>query len=133
MAYVGAPWIDGSRYLEAVRGYGLPGVEFEAVSFVPRGEGWVPFRGENVNALRIRVTDRDSYPAVLTALVLAHEARRLHPQHFRITNEGFTQMIGSRWARQAFDRGEDPREINRRWEEENARWEAVRARYRLYP
>jgi uncharacterized protein YbbC (DUF1343 family) len=133
MAYVGAPWIDGPRYLEAVRGYGLPGVEFEAVSFVPRGEGWVPFRGENVNALRIRVTDRDAYPAVLTALVLAHEARRLHPQHFRIANEGFTQMIGSRWARQAFDRGDDPRRIHERWEEENARWEAVRARYRLYP
>jgi uncharacterized protein YbbC (DUF1343 family) len=133
MSYVGAPWVDAERYLAAVRAYDLPGVAFDAVSFVPRGEGWVPFRDETVNALRLRVTDRDAYRAAFTALVLAHEARRLHPQHFRITNEGFTQMIGSRWARQAFDRGEDPREIVRRWEEENAAWMTVRNRYRLYP
>jgi uncharacterized protein YbbC (DUF1343 family) len=70
---------------------------------------------------------------VWTTLVLLSEIRRLHPQQFRITNEGFTQMLGSRWARQAFDRGEDPREIWRRWEEENRAWSAVRERYRLYP
>jgi hypothetical protein len=42
-------------------------------------------------------------------------------------------MIGSRWARQAFDRGEDPREIQQRWQEETREWMAVRDRYRLYP
>ncbi len=43
------------------------------------------------------------------------------------------QMLGSRWAREALVRGDDPREIYRRWEEENREWSAIREKYRLYP
>jgi len=82
--------------------------------------------------VRIRVTDRDAYRPVWTTLVMMHEIRNLHPNQFRVTNEGFTQMMGSRWARQAFDRGEDPHTIWRRWETENAEWLRVRDRYSLY-
>jgi hypothetical protein len=42
-------------------------------------------------------------------------------------------MLGSRWARQAFDRGDDPRTIWQRWQSENAAWDRVRAKYDLYP
>jgi uncharacterized protein YbbC (DUF1343 family) len=134
MSYIGAPWLNTPTLLERVRQYELPGVALDTVRFVPRGpEGaWVPFRNENVRAVRLRVTDRDAYRPVWTTLVLMHEIRRLHPNQFRITNEGFTQMMGSRWARQAFERGEDPHTIWRRWEEENAEWQRVRERYRLY-
>ncbi|CAN5613471.1 DUF1343 domain-containing protein [soil metagenome] len=132
-SYLGAPWLDTPALLQRLAQYELPGVRLDSARFVPRGEGWVPFRGENVRAVQITVTDRDAYRPVWTTLVLLSEIRRLHPQQFRITNEGFTQMLGSRWARQAFDRGEDPREIWRRWEEENRAWSAVRERYRLYP
>jgi hypothetical protein len=44
-----------------------------------------------------------------------------------------TQMLGSRWARQAVDRGEDPHVIWQRWERQLEEWSAVRARYALYP
>jgi uncharacterized protein YbbC (DUF1343 family) len=93
----------------------------------------VPFRGENVRFVRLTVTDRDAFDSSYTALVLLSEIRRQHPQQFRVTNDGFTQMIGSRWARQAFDRGEDPRTIQQRWQQETREWMAVRDRYRLYP
>lgn len=48
-------------------------------------------------------------------------------------NTGFTQMMGSTWAREAFDRGEDPRVIQRRWDEEMRVWMQERERYRIYP
>jgi uncharacterized protein YbbC (DUF1343 family) len=131
-SYVGAPWLDAGAVLERARAYDLPGVELDTTSYVPQGEGWVPFRGERVRAIRLRITDRDAYRPVWTSLVLLSEIRRQHPQEFEITNEGFTQMIGSRWAREAFDRGEDPRVIWRRWEQELEEWEKVRERYRLY-
>ncbi len=132
-SYVGAPWLNTRALLERMRAYELPGVEIDTVRLVPQGEGWVPFRGENVRAVRLRITDREAYRPIWLSLVLLHEIRNLHPQSFRITNEGFTQMLGSRWARQAFDRGEDPHTIWRRWEEENRAWLQVRDRYRLYP
>ena len=132
-SFVGAPWLDAERLLQRVAQYEMPGVTLDTTSFVPEGEGWVPFRGERVNAVRIRVTDRDQYRPVWLALVLLIEIRRQHPAEFRITNNGMTQMLGSHWARDAVDRGEDPREIWRRWEAELQQWESVRRKYQLYP
>jgi uncharacterized protein YbbC (DUF1343 family) len=132
-SYVGAPWLDTGRLLRRVAEYELPGVSLDSARFIPRGEGWVPFRGESVRAVRIRITDREAYQPVWLTLVLLAEIRRQHPGEFRITNEGMTQMLGSRWARQALDRGDDPRVTWRRWEAELQEWSAVRDRYRLYP
>jgi uncharacterized protein YbbC (DUF1343 family) len=130
---IGAPWMNADAVLLRVQGYDIPGVSLETTDFVPTGEGWVPFRDERVRAIRFRVTDRDAFQPVWMTLVLLTEIRRQHPDRFRITNEGFTQMMGSRWARQAFDRGDDPQVIWRRWEEENRAWMPIRDRHRLYP
>jgi uncharacterized protein YbbC (DUF1343 family) len=129
---VGAPWLDPGRLLQRMRNYEIPGVAFDTVRIVPQGEGWVPFRGEMVRAVRMRVTDRDIFQPVWMTLVMMHEIRNQHPGEFRVLNEGMTQMLGSRWARQAFDRGEDPRVIWQRWQTELDGWEQVRARYALY-
>jgi len=131
-SYVGAPWLDAPALREAMSRFELPGVALDTVRLQPEGEGWVPFRGENVRAIRLRVTDRDSYLPVWTSLVMLSEIRRLHPDRFQVTNEGFTQMMGSRWAREAFDRGAEPGEIWERWEGELEAWRALADRYRLY-
>jgi uncharacterized protein YbbC (DUF1343 family) len=131
-SYVGAPWLDAGRLLGRMARYELPGVTLDTTSFVPQGEGWVPFRGERVRAIEIRITDRDAYRPVWLTLALMSEIKRQHPTQFRITNDGMTQMLGSRWARQAVDRGDDPHEIWRRWQAELDAWESVRARYALY-
>ena len=130
--YVGAPWLDTGRLLERIAQYEMPGVRLDTTSFVPEGEGWVPFRGERVRAVRLNVTDREAFRPVWTALVLLSEIQRLHPTQFEITNEGMTQMLGSHWARQALERGDDPREIWRRWEEELEAWRQRVEPYRLY-
>ncbi|HEX6925633.1 MAG TPA: DUF1343 domain-containing protein [Longimicrobiaceae bacterium] len=132
-SYVGAPWLRAEQVLARAASYELPGVALATTELVPDGEGWVPFRGERVQAIELKITDRDAYRPVWTALVLLSVIRAEHPDEFRITNDGFTQMMGSRWARKAFDAGEDPRTIWNRWQEELAAWEPVRARYLLYP
>ena len=135
-SYLGAPWLDTPRLLEAVRRYDIQGVRLDTVTFVPTNPdttAWTPFRGERVRALRITVTDRETFDPPWLTLVLLSEIKRLHPTQFKITNAGFTQMLGSKWAREAFDRGEDPRVIRQRWEQELAAWMPIRNRYRLYP
>jgi uncharacterized protein YbbC (DUF1343 family) len=131
-SFVGAPWLDAPRLLERIARYDIPGVAFDTISVVPEGEGWVPFRGERVRGIRFRVTDRDAFRPVWMSLVLLTEMKRQHPNQFRILNEGMTQMLGSRWARQAVDRGEDADVIWQRWQQELADWNAVREKYRLY-
>ena len=132
-SYLGAPWLDPGALLRRLSQYELKGVTLDTVRFVPQGEGWVPFKGENVRAVRLRITDREVYQPVWLTLVLLSEIKRQHPSDFKIANEGFTQMLGSRWAREAFDKGEDARVIWRRWEDELASWRTVRAKYLLYP
>ena len=131
-SYLGAPWLDTPRLLRQLAKYEFDGVKLDTASFVPQGEGWVPFRGERVRAVRINVTDRDDYEPVWLTLVLLSEIRKQHPNDFKISNEGFTQMLGSRWAREAFDRGEDPRVIWKRWQTELEDWRKVKRNYALY-
>jgi uncharacterized protein YbbC (DUF1343 family) len=130
-SYVGAPWLNSAAMLERLGTYDLPGVAIDSVRLRPEGEGWVPFRGEDVRAMRLTITDREAYRPVWTTLVMLSEIQRLHPE-FRITNEGFTQMMGSRWARQALERNEDPRSIWERWEAELEEWRPLADQYRLY-
>jgi uncharacterized protein YbbC (DUF1343 family) len=131
-SYVGAPWLDAEPLLERVAAYDIPGVSLSAVELTPSGDGYVPFRGERVEAVHLEITDRNAYQPVWTTLVLLTEIRRQHPDEFEITNSGFTQMIGSSWARRAFDEGEDPHVIWTRWEEENQSWREGVEIYRLY-
>jgi uncharacterized protein YbbC (DUF1343 family) len=129
--YVGAPYLNAPELLRRVRGYNLPGVSFELAEFTPRGEGWMQFRNQRCRAIRLRITDRDAYRPVLTALVFLSEIRKLHgPQ---LGMGPMLQMLGSEWAPAAVRAGQDPRAINARWERENADWERKVAKYRLYP
>lgn len=134
-SYFGAPWLNAERLVEAVRPYNLPGVRLEPVEIRPTADKTVytTYRDTAFTTLRLTVTDRDAFRPVYTTLVLLSEARRQNPARFKIMNAGFTQMIGSQWAREAFERGDDPREIARRWEAENAQWMQTRNRYRIYP
>jgi uncharacterized protein YbbC (DUF1343 family) len=131
-SYVGAPWLDVRRLMERVENYEFPGIALDTVRLTPAGEGYIPFLGESVRAVRIRVNDRDLHQPVWMSLVLLSEIKRLHPDRFTIGNEGFTQMLGSRWAREAFDRGDSPQSIWDRWETELAQWEELVSQYRLY-
>lgn len=131
-SYLGATWLDAGRLLQTVSKYNMPGVVLDTTSFVPQGEGWVPFRGERVRAVRFRVTDRDKFQPVWMTLVLLSEIKRQHPNDFKIANVGFTQMLGSTWAREAFDRGDDPRTIWAKWQTELRGWEATYQKYRIY-
>jgi uncharacterized protein YbbC (DUF1343 family) len=132
--YFGAPWLDAQRLLQAVAPYNLPGVRLVPERITPSSDPavYTGYRGTPFTSLRREVTDRAAFRPVYTTLVLLTEAKRQNPGEFRVANEGFTQMIGSRWAREAFDRGEDPRTIQRRWDQELQAWMRETAPYRLY-
>ncbi|HEX2207295.1 MAG TPA: DUF1343 domain-containing protein [Longimicrobium sp.] len=133
-SYFGAPWLDARRLMEAVAQYELPGVRFVPEEIRPTRDPavYTTYRDTAFTSLRLEVTDREAFRPVWTTLVLLSEAKKQNPQRFRVMNAGFTQMIGSTWAREAFDRGEDPRVIQRRWDEELRAWMQKREQYRLY-
>jgi uncharacterized protein YbbC (DUF1343 family) len=125
-SYLGAPWLRAGEVLAAVQKYDLAGVRLDSAVLTPAG-------AQPHHMLRLTVTDRERFDAPFVTLALLTEIRRLHPQ-FRVEDPpGMTQMLGSRWAMDAFNRGEDPRVIQRRWAGELEAWKAMQAKYRLYP
>ena len=130
-SYVGAPYVDGAELLRRVNAYRLPGVRFERADWTPRGSGWMQFPGRRCHGVRLTVTDREAYRPVLTALVFLVELEKLYPRSLGMGS--MRQMLGSEWAPAAVRRGDDPRTIFARWEQENADWTRRVARYKLYP
>jgi len=130
-SYVGAPYVDGDALLRRMRAYALPGVRFEAADWTPRGSGWMQFPGRRCHGVRLVITDRDAYRPVLTALTFLVELEKMYPRQLGMGP--MLQMLGSEWAPAAVRRGDDPRDIYARWEQENAQWERSIAKYRLYP
>jgi uncharacterized protein YbbC (DUF1343 family) len=63
---VGAPWLDGEALAEALTGYGIPGVRFEAVRFTPHSPGDGKFSGQEIPGVRLEYLD-DGYDPTTAA------------------------------------------------------------------
>jgi uncharacterized protein YbbC (DUF1343 family) len=126
---LGAPWLDTESLLGRLERYPLEGVTFEPHRFTPSGEGWMQFRGERVNGVRIRVTDRETYDPSFVTLVLLTEIYRLHPRHVGLRA---MQHIMDDVTSDEIRRGVDPLRILERWRSDGAAWERRTARFRIY-
>ena len=126
---VGAPWLDHVALLRRLREYAIPGAHFETTRFVPSGEGWMQFRGQEVNGIHIRITDRDIYDPSFVSLVLLTEIYRLHPS--RIGMREMKHVLDD-WTTEEIRSGVSPQMIAARWQSADLEWESRTAHYRLY-
>ena len=78
--WVGAPYLDGHRYAEALDAMSLPGVRFRPARFVPTFHKWA---GEVCGGVQIHVTDRRRFRPFRTGVAAITVARRLAPAEFR--------------------------------------------------
>src|SRR5688500_8583217 len=77
----GAPWLRPDDVIREMTALRLPGVRFEAVS-IPVASDGRRFPGQTIPGVRLVVTDRGSFRAVRTAMLLIDTIRRLHPNEF---------------------------------------------------
>ena len=78
--WIGAPYLDGHRYAEALDALGLPGVRFRPARFTPTFHKWA---GEVCGGVQIHVTDRRRFRPFRTGVAAIAVARRLAPAEFR--------------------------------------------------
>jgi uncharacterized protein YbbC (DUF1343 family) len=76
---IGAPWIDGDRYAEAMNARGLPGVVFRPVFFEPTFQKHAK---RTCGGCQPHVTDRDAFKPVRTAIEMLEEFHRQDPSSF---------------------------------------------------
>lgn len=124
---LGAPWISGPRLAAFLDRRRINGVAFEPVTFVPAAS---PYRGRACQGVRLRLTDRAALDTPALGVELASALNQLYPGQFQLGNT--LGMLGSRTALQAIKGGDDPRDIERRWQPGLAAFQRLRAKYLLY-
>ena len=76
---IGAPWIDGERYAEAMNARALPGVHFRPVFFEPTFQ---KHARQSCGGCQLHVTDRNALLPVRTTVEMLDEFRRQDPAKF---------------------------------------------------
>ena len=130
---IGAPWLDTTLVLARVRAARLPGVSFDAVSFMPRNPGDGKYADTLVAGIRLTVADRAAYDPTLTAVTLLSIIGRSQPDQFRFTPSQFDRLAGGPVLRQALTAGRAPGEIAASWEPSRLEFLNRARPFYLYP
>ena len=129
---IGAPWLDGESLAEALNGYGLTGVRFEPVRFVPSAPSDGKFDGVEVEGVRLVATSPE-YDPTHAAVALLVETHRMSGSRWGWLQAHFDRLAGTDRLRQAIDAGASVEEIVSGWEEDLENFKRVRERYLIYP
>jgi len=130
LAY-GAPWVDAAAVIKNLSRRKIPGIKFEACSFVPTASGF-SYRGRTCNGVCVTELDRERLDPVLAGLHLVQAFYETHPQRFK-AYEGFSTEMGDREVWSLLTKGKmAPEAVLARWRADLARFRGVRERYLLY-
>jgi uncharacterized protein YbbC (DUF1343 family) len=130
---IGAPWLDTTAVLTALRRAAPPGVRFSGTLFTPGTPGDGKYPDTLVAGIRLITTDRRAYDPTVTALHLLAALRKVQPSAFAFRAGQFDRLAGGPELRVAIERGESVSAIAARWREELRRFRDWRRRFLLYP
>jgi uncharacterized protein YbbC (DUF1343 family) len=135
---IGAPWIDGDRFAEAMNARALPGVYFRALFFEPTFQ---KHARQTCGGCQLHVLDRRAFQPVKTAVAMIEEFRREDPARFAWKQPPYEYeyekmpidiMWGSDRLRTAIDAGATADEIAEGWQAEVRQFDEMRKAYLLY-
>jgi uncharacterized protein YbbC (DUF1343 family) len=130
---VGAPWIDTTALLTALRRASVPGVTFAGVVFTPHSPGDGKYSDTLVTGVRLTITDRAGYDPTLTAAYMLSAIRATHSTAFAFRPAQFDRLAGGPQLRAQIERGVPVDTIAEQWRQEVARFREWRRPFLLYP
>jgi uncharacterized protein YbbC (DUF1343 family) len=130
---IGAPWLDTAAVLSSMRQAGLPGVEFQAVTFKPSKPGDGKYADTLVAGVRLTVTAPERYDPTATAVHLLTAVRQANRDRFNWIPAHFDRLAGAASLRSAIDSGTPPADIVASWRPDLERFLARRQPALIYP
>jgi len=128
---VGAPWLDTEALLDALAGYDLTGVRFEAVRFTPRDPGDRKFPDLEIPGVRLVYQD-PSYDPTLAALALLTETRRMSGERWEWRPSHFDRLAGTDRLREGIEAGLPLSALRDGWDDSLEAFLRLRKGYLLY-
>ncbi len=130
---IGAPWLDTTAVLAALRRAAPPGVRFSGTQFTPGTPGDGKYPDTVLAGIRLTTTNRSAYDPTVTAVHLLAALRQTHPAAFAFRPAQFDRLAGGPELRVAIERGESVPAIAAGWAEERKRFRDRRRDFLLYP
>jgi uncharacterized protein YbbC (DUF1343 family) len=135
---IGAPWLKHTELVKVMNDMKLPGVRFAPITLQVE-PGRRKFAGQQINAVRFEITDRNSYRPLATSLLMIEQIRKMHPTEFewRGANQREPNMLtierhgGTRELRTAIENG-TVSALLKKWEADQKAFAAKRQPYLLY-
>lgn len=130
LAY-GAPWADSAAVIKNLSKRIIPGIRFEACSFVPTSPGF-SHRGKTCFGVCVTDLDRELLDPVQAGLHLVQAFYETNLQRFK-AYEGFATELGDREAWLLLTKGAmKPEKVLERWAGELKHFVELRKRYLIY-
>src|SRR4029450_6151555 len=135
---IGAPWIDGDRFADAMNARGLPGVRFRPVFFEPTFHKQA---NTACGGCQIHVIDRAAFLPYRTGVEMIAEFRQQSPStpiwrdppyEYEYTRPPIDILYGSDRLRRAIDAGEGAALVTRDWARDEDAFRELRRQYLLY-
>jgi uncharacterized protein YbbC (DUF1343 family) len=135
---IGAPWIDGERFAEALNRRHLQGVYFRPVLFEPT---FHKHAQQPCGGVQIHVTDRRAFRAMRVAVEMLAEFHREAPgtvlwrdppYEYETVKPPIDILYGSDRLRRGIDAGQDPSSIMADWTRDEEAFRELRQKYLLY-
>lgn len=130
---IGAPWLDTTAVLAALRRASPPGVTFSGTRFTPDAPGDGKYPDTLLAGIRLTTTNRATYDPTVTAVHLLAALRQTHPAEFAFRPAQFDRLAGGSDLRSAIERRESVASIAARWQQELKRFQERRRPFLLYP
>jgi len=130
---IGAPWIDGEKYANALNNLNIDGVLFRPLFYTPY---YSTFKGQECGGVQLIITDKNKFRSFETGLYLIHTLIKLYPGHDLFANEkrvgSFNRAMGSDYALRAFRKHTPVSEILANWQDELNTFYITRNKYLIY-
>ena len=129
--WIGAPWLNGPALAEALNGYGIDGVRFDAVTFTPTDAGDRKFEGITVEGVQL-VGERTDYDASRAAVAMLIETYRVSGDNWEWYQAHFDRLAGTDALRQGLVTGVPFDELVATWDLDVSGFESARAPDLIY-
>jgi uncharacterized protein YbbC (DUF1343 family) len=125
---IGAPWLNGQRLAEELRGANLPGVRLVPVRFTPTSS---THAGKECGGVQIYLDDWGQFEPLRTGITVAWALRKLFPNDWQRQRYGV--LLGHQKTLEALERGDTPEQIIALWQADLQEFKKRRTGFLLYP
>jgi len=135
---IGAPYIDGKEYQEALAKLKLPGVIFREINFLPTFQ---KHKDEVCSGIFLHITDRKQFKPVITGIALIKTLHELYREEFKWKNppyeyvydrNPFDVIAGTTTTREQIENNLSLEKIELSWSDDVELFRETRKKYLFY-